>query len=97
MTEAVRAANPLIDAYVEGVATDVDIYHKKVTVQQTNLLQEFSTTVPNQAIEIPYDHLVVAVGTRVTDANVPGAEERCLRLKTTQDAQRLRTAVGECN
>ena len=97
MTEAVRAANPMIHDYIEGKATSLDVNTKTVTVQLNNLL---TTTTKQEelppTIDIPYDHLVVSVGSRVDDKNVPGAREYALRLKTTDDARALRTAVGEC-
>lgn len=124
MTEAVRAANPMIEEYIEGKgnhpfadtlyyrlfgtiyltlprsclfslpATGVDIENKKIKVQ----LNELLTTVNDDKapeIELDYDHLVVSVGSRVNDMNVPGAREHALRLKSTDDARQLRTAVGE--
>ena len=92
MTEAVRRANPLIDEYIEGKATEVDVENKKVTVQLNKLVDD--TEAPT--LELDYDHLVVSVGSRVDDRNVPGAKEHALRLKKTDDARRLRTSVGEC-
>lgn len=98
MTEAVRAANPLIEGYVEGSATDVDVERKVVTVKLNKLLEEGAAE-GNHAepptIEVPYDKLVVSVGAKVADAGVRGAS-KCLRLKSTEDARRLRTSIGEC-
>ncbi|KAL7551677.1 hypothetical protein ACHAWF_014859 [Thalassiosira exigua] len=45
-------------------------------------------------VELTYDHLC-AVGTASRSAMVPGAREHCFNLKTSQDATRLRTAIGE--
>lgn len=95
MTEAVRASNPMIEAYIEGTATDIDVKNQVITVQLQSLLEDYRHGQPPQ-IEIPYDHLVVAVGCRVNDNIVPGAAEYCLRLKTCDDARQLRNAVGEC-
>jgi NADH dehydrogenase FAD-containing subunit len=96
MTEAVRAANPMIDDYLEGTATAVDVANKTVTVKLNNLLHDLSDAeVEPPTLTLGYDHLVVSVGARVDDRGVPGAD-RALRLKSTDDARRLRTAVGEC-
>lgn len=95
MTEAVRAANPLIDEYIEGKATKVDVNDKKVTIKLNPLLTTTTRDESSPEIELDYDHLVVSVGSRVSDMNVPGARQHSLRLKTTEDSRRLRTAVGE--
>jgi NADH:ubiquinone reductase (H+-translocating) len=94
MTEAVRAANPMIENYIEGSATSVDIVRKVVKVQLNSLLVGLREGDPPE-IEIKYDTLVVAVGVKVADSMVPGAYAHCLRLKTCDDARRLRTSVGE--
>ena len=39
--------------------------------------------------------LVIAVGSRVADAAVPGARRWCYKLKDCDDARRLREAIGE--
>lgn len=95
MTEAVRASNPMIDQYVEGQALDVDVKKKTVQVQLNSLLDDIAVGNP-PVVDIPYDTLVVSVGVRVAGFNVPGAAERCLRLKSCDDARRLRVDVGEC-
>jgi len=94
MTEAVRAANPLIHEYVEGKATAVDVHNKTVTVRLNNLLKDMSD-LESPTISLEYDHLVCAVGSKVDDRGVPGAD-KALRLKSTDDARKLRTAIGEC-
>ncbi|KAI2508997.1 pyridine nucleotide-disulfide oxidoreductase [Fragilaria crotonensis] len=95
MTEAVRASNPMIESYVEGSATAIDVEKRVITVQLQSLLEDYRHGQPPH-LEIPYDHLVVAVGCRVNDNVVPGAAEYCLRLKSCDDARLLRNAVGEC-
>jgi NADH dehydrogenase FAD-containing subunit len=94
MTEAVRAANPMIHSYIEGSATDVDVWNKTVTVKLNSLLESVTEGEPPTLV-IPYDTLVVSVGVRVSDFNVPGAATRTFKLKSCDDARRLRTAVGE--
>lgn len=91
MTEAVRAANPMIQAYWQGTALDVDPIQQTVQVQLSEFLGDAPTNVT-----IHYDHLVVAVGCKVNDRLVPGADQYALRLKSCEDARQLRNAIGEC-
>lgn len=46
-------------------------------------------------LELPYDYLVVALGSRAHFFDVPGAAERALPLKTLEDARRTRAAIVE--
>lgn len=94
MTEAVRAANPMIENYIEGTATNIDVEKQCITVQIKELLTGIRRGEAPE-IEIDYDQLVVAVGCKVADSLVPGAFENCLRLKSCDDARRLRNAIGE--
>lgn len=48
-----------------------------------------------KVIQLKYDYLVCAVGTKARSEIVPGAKEHCFNLKTSQDSKRLRTAIGE--
>ena len=106
MTEAVRSANPMIDEYLEGKATAVDVANKKITVQLNSLLKDYQQNQEHDGdgsangqspltLEVPYDHLIVSVGCRVDDKGVPGAD-KALRLKSCDDARRLRKSIGEC-
>ena len=65
MTEAVRSANGLIEEYIEGKATGVDVRNKRVTVRLNSLLDEYREGSPPE-LELEYDHLVVAVGCKVS-------------------------------
>jgi NADH dehydrogenase FAD-containing subunit len=94
MTEAVRSANPMIDDYLEGKATAVNVQNKTVTVQLNSLLENYREGYP-PIVQLDYDHLIVSVGCRVDDKGVPGAD-KAFKLKTTDDAVKLRTAIGEC-
>jgi hypothetical protein len=87
MTEAVRAANPMIENYLEGKATDINLEQKTIKVQLESLLQGLREGEP-PLLEIPYDKLIVAVGCKVADTLVPGAFENSLRLKSCDDARR---------
>lgn len=95
MTEAVRASNPLIENYIEGKAVDIDVENKVLQVKLEHLLED-TRSGESPISEIKYDKLVVAVGCKVMTRIVPGAEEYCYKLKSCDDARKLRTAVGEC-
>jgi NADH dehydrogenase len=43
--------------------------------------------------ELPYDHLVLALGAATNTFNLPGLEERALTMKSLGDAERLRNHV----
>jgi NADH dehydrogenase FAD-containing subunit len=101
MTEPIRITNPSIDNYVEGRATSIDVENRCVSVRltaegisSTGKINNYVDDTSN-VIEIPYDHLICAVGTKVRSSIVPGAEEHCFNLKTAQDSKVLRTAVQE--
>ncbi len=94
MTEAVRTANPMIDDYLEGEAVGIDVQDKTVSVQLKSLLNGVREGDP-PILELQYDHLIVSVGCQVEYKGVPGAE-KAFRLKTTDDAVKLRKAIGEC-
>jgi NADH dehydrogenase FAD-containing subunit len=108
MTEAVRAANPTMEAFVEGEAIDVDLKNKKVHVKLSSLLNTQQTSLtevseadgtmsktPAEIVDIQYDELIAAVGVRSANLRIPGASTHCFTLKTCEDARKLRVAIGE--
>ena len=58
MTEAVRAANPMIHNYLEGQATDIDVEQKTLKVKMNSLLEGIKES-GSPELEIKYDKLVV--------------------------------------
>jgi len=58
MTEAVRAANPMIHNYLEGQATDIDVQQKTIKVKMNSLLEGIKES-GSPEFEIKYDKLVV--------------------------------------
>lgn len=101
MTEAVRAANPMIENYIEGTATNINVNEKTITVELKSILEVASERnldiQPKKPtpLSISYDRLIVAVGCQVADSMTPGAKKYALRLKSCEDARQLRTAIGE--
>lgn len=72
---------PHLSQLVEGEVQSID--HTRQVVQTS-------------AGEIPYDTLVLALGSTTDFMNVPGALEHSLPLKTPQDATRLRSRLLDC-
>ncbi|CEP19644.1 hypothetical protein [Parasitella parasitica] len=86
LIEPVRKITARIKAhFVEGRATDIDIDNKLVEVQGCNGAENFY---------VPYDKLVVAVGATSMTHGVEGIDNT-VRLKTIQDAIRIRHLVTE--
>jgi NADH dehydrogenase len=77
----------LRDVFVRQARVDsVDFERKIVTVFQG---------VQRRPTEIPYDHLIVAMGQTVDLSRTPGLTEHALTMKTLEDARRLRAHVIE--
>lgn len=79
--------------YFEGKAIDVDIERTTVTVKLNNLLDEVREGESPQ-LDLNYDILVVSVGCKVDGRGVRGVE-KALRLKTLDDARKLRQNLCE--
>ena len=77
----------LRDIFVRKAVVDsVDFDRKVVTVFQG---------IQRRPTEIPYDHLVIALGQTVDLSRIPGLEEHALVMRTLEDARRLRAHVIE--
>lgn len=77
----------LRDVFVRQARVDsVDFERKIVTIFQG---------VQRRPTEIPYDHLIVAMGQTVDLSRTPGLTEHALTMKTLEDARRLRAHVIE--
>lgn len=86
LIEPVRKITARIKAhFVEGRAADIDLEHKLVEVQGCNGDENFY---------VPYDKLIVAVGATSMTHGVEGIDNT-VRLKTIQDAMRIRHLVTE--
>jgi NADH:ubiquinone reductase (non-electrogenic) len=59
------------------MATDVDFENQKVICKDVNHLNNNAVT----TFELPYDHLVVAVGAINNTFGTPGVYENCFFLK----------------
>ncbi len=70
----------------KAVVDSVDFERKVVTVFQG---------IQRRPTEVPYDHLVIALGQGTDFSRMPGLEEHALKMKTLEDARRLREHVIE--
>ncbi|NKY41752.1 FAD-dependent oxidoreductase, partial [Cellulomonas septica] len=60
-------------------ATDIDTAHRRVRLAG--------------GTDLPYDHLVYAVGSHATDGGVPGAAAHALAVSTFESATRVRATL----
>lgn len=70
----------------KAVVDSVDFERKVVVVFQG---------IQRRPTEVPYDHLVIALGQGTDFSRMPGLEEHALKMKTLEDARRLREHVIE--
>ncbi|TNF16450.1 MAG: cyclic nucleotide-binding domain-containing protein [Rhodobacteraceae bacterium] len=70
----------------KAVVDSVDFARKVVIVFQG---------IQRRPTEVPYDHLVIALGQGTDFSRMPGLEEHALKMKTLEDARRLRIHVIE--
>lgn len=70
----------------KAVVDSVDFERRIVTVFQG---------IQRRPTEVPYDHLVIALGQGVDLSRMPGLEEHALKVKSLEDARRLREHVIE--
>ncbi|HEX7184762.1 MAG TPA: FAD-dependent oxidoreductase [Thermoanaerobaculia bacterium] len=71
---------------VEGFAESVDWDARQVAC---------SAAVGGERFTLPYDVLVIAVGTAVADYSIPGVAEHALKLASVEDARAIRRGILE--
>lgn len=90
IAEPIRNANP--DAkYLEATCTAIDTASKKITCENVVCA---GTSCTIESFDLPYDHLIVAVGATSNTFGIPGVREHCIFMKQVTDADKLRTAIG---
>ncbi|KAK9475948.1 hypothetical protein V1514DRAFT_338343 [Lipomyces japonicus] len=76
--------------FVQGVASDIDVNHKTVTIQPR------LDSVPWDAqFQIHYDKLAIAVGCYSQTFKIPGVKEHAFFLKDISDALKIRNRILE--
>ncbi|THH10485.1 hypothetical protein EW146_g8361 [Bondarzewia mesenterica] len=77
--------------FINARAVDIVMSERLLEIQTTNPQGEVKN------IYVPYDKLVIAVGSVSSTHGVPGIEH-CFQLKTVSDAQAIRRRIlGKCN
>ena len=73
-----------------GGLTDVDAERRQITVGATRA-SDGEMILPER--RLPYDVLVLAIGSEPNDFNTTGAQDHCLFLNDRQDATRIRATI----
>ncbi len=71
--------------FQQGEVEEVDLGNKKVKIR----VGAKGLGLPEEQLELPYDHLVIALGSVTNFHHVPGAQEHSLGMKTLEDAANL--------
>ena len=85
IVESIRSANPLVD-FIEGEAKLIDTSNSIIQVESS---LDFKTS----RFNVTFDHLVYAVGSQVSDFNVPGVREHCCFIKEIQDVRIIKQKI----
>lgn len=82
---------------IRSACPDATYYHASCTgVDTKKQLVRCRGVMDNRGFSIPYDYLVVAVGSQSATYGVPGVREHALFLKDLGDARAIRQRVIEC-
>lgn len=86
-----------IHDFIDGKATAVDADKNIVRVERNMLdhVQPHGRAPRNDVLDVPYDYLVLALGSETNFFNVPGVRELALELKDLNDAKRIKNRVIE--
>ncbi|MFZ5757796.1 MAG: NAD(P)/FAD-dependent oxidoreductase [Pseudomonadota bacterium] len=80
-------------SFQPGRMTAIDRERRCITLDE--MQDEHGNTVL-ETREIPYDHLVIAIGSTANDFGTPGARENCIYLDTRDQAERFHRALLNC-
>jgi len=69
--------------YLEATCEDIDVPNKKIVCKPLS----------QPEFEVPFDHLVIAVGTHNNTHHIPGVRENTFFLTSLKDAQKLRNEI----
>ena len=83
--------NPAAVNFIQGRVLNADFDKKLVSIDQYPV----ETRGEPKILKIPYDFLIIALGSETEFYNVPGASEHSLTLKTLADARKLKYLIIE--
>lgn len=90
--EPIRNANELAE-YLEATAVAINATRRVVSCRSVKCM---GVSCDVAEFEVPYDHLIVAVGATSNTFGIKGVRENCIFLKQIEDAASLRTAILSC-
>ncbi|KAL3145311.1 hypothetical protein ABBQ38_001571 [Trebouxia sp. C0009 RCD-2024] len=96
IVDPVRSHIPDTGNYLEAECVDVDPVGKTILCQYSKPFKGQDGEYTGRQFNVPYDVLVVAVGSVTNTFNVPGVEENCFFLKDMEGAKALRQRINEC-
>lgn len=83
--------------FVEAEVTKIDPYNRTVTVSHRAMHDNVkSEQIPDLVEEMPYDYLVIGVGSEVSTYGIPGVQEYGCYLKEIEHAQQIRKRIMDC-
>lgn len=80
-------------AFQPGRMIDIDRERRVIRLDE---MQDESGETVLETREIPYDYLVIAIGSTANDFGTPGARENCIYLDTRGQAERFHRALLNC-
>lgn len=94
ITEPVRGYSNDVE-YHQAWCDEVDFNNNKISCT-LNLPPITSCTSCTPSFDLPFDHLIIAVGSYSNTFGIKGVKEHAFFLKEVADARKIRTRVLEC-
>lgn len=83
--------------FVEAEVTKIDPVERTVTISHRAMDDGVkSEQIPDLVEEMPYDYLVIGVGSEVSTYGIPGVQEYGCYLKEIEHAQQIRKRIMDC-
>lgn len=96
-TRYILRQKPYASTFVEGEVTEVDPVKKTVTVStKANSYKKLDKGMPEVTQEIPYDKLVLGVGSTTNTFGIKGVAENALFMKEVEDSIAVRKRIMDC-
>ena len=96
-TRAILRKKTHSSTFVEGEVIDVDPFKKTVTVStKANSYKELGVGLPAVTQEIPYDKLIMGVGSTTNTFGIKGVSDYALFMKEVEDSIAVRKRIMDC-